>query len=63
MFISLDSGYAVSLKKQALFFLTFLAACCDIPMYSSFIVIGDYSLITYSFHKVESGTRFLCYPG
>lgn len=41
-------------KKVIFHFLLVLAVVVDIPMYISFLVIDDYSLPTYSFHKLES---------
>jgi hypothetical protein len=59
-------GYQIYLnnsdtKKHFIYFLLFFATICDIPMYVSFVTIRDYSLETYSFHKLVAATLFAAY--
>lgn len=46
--------------KKKIFFhiLLLLAALVDIPMYISFVIYNDYTLILYSFHRFESALVF-----
>ena len=49
-------------KKKMLFhILLLLASLFDIPMYISFIVYGEYTLILYSFHRFESALLFAAF--
>jgi hypothetical protein len=51
-----------SCRKRILFHLLLASAVAvDIPMYVSFVVLGDYSVVTYSFHKFESALLFMAY--
>ena len=49
--------------KRQLFFYGFLlmAVVLDVPMYVSFILIGGFGQITYSFHKLESACLLVAY--
>ena len=47
-----------SRKKHAAYFLLLIANVCDLPMYASFFIDGDYVLGTYSFHKLEAAAVF-----
>ena len=49
-------------KKKMLFhILLLLATLFDIPMYISFIIYGEYTLILYSFHRFESALLFAAF--
>lgn len=49
-------------KKKMLFhILLLLASLFDIPMYISFIIYGEYTLILYSFHRFESALLFAAF--
>ena len=37
------------------------AVACDIPMYIAFVITGNYTLVTYSFHKFNSALLFAAY--
>lgn len=48
-------------KKLALHVLLLLATLTDLPMYGSFVVIGNYNVVTYAFHKFECAFVFAAY--
>jgi hypothetical protein len=48
-------------KKLLLHVLLFMATATDLPMYVSFIVVGEYSVGTYAFHKWECAYIFTAY--
>ena len=48
-------------KRLIFHLLLWLAIASDIPMYSSFVVTNSYQMITYGFHKLESGWMFVAY--
>ncbi|RYH02047.1 hypothetical protein EON65_48090, partial [archaeon] len=45
-------------KKLAFHILLILTTSTDLPLYISFFVIQNYSLVTYSFHKLSSAFLF-----
>lgn len=48
-------------KKLLLHALLLLATAVDIPMYVSFVVVDEYSVVTYAFHKLECAFIFTAY--
>ncbi|KAJ1401649.1 hypothetical protein B484DRAFT_236736, partial [Ochromonadaceae sp. CCMP2298] len=48
-------------KKLSFHMLLLLASAVDMPMYVTFIVKGQYTLTSYSFHKFESASLFAAF--
>lgn len=48
-------------KRIILQSLLVASVACDLPMYIAFVLTGDYTLVTYSFHKFSSALLFSAY--
>lgn len=47
--------------KRVFFFSLFFSSICDLPMYLSFIISGEYSIATFAFHKFQGCSLFVAY--
>jgi hypothetical protein len=50
-----------NLKKHLMFALLSFATLCNIPLYFGFIIAKEYTLVPYSFHKLEPPALFAAY--
>ena len=48
-------------KRIVLQLLLIASISCDLPMYIAFVATGDYTLVSYSFHKFNSALLFAAY--
>lgn len=48
-------------KRIVLQLLLVVSVACDLPMYVSFVATGDYTIVSYSFHKFNSALLFAAY--
>ncbi len=51
-------SHPVFRKRFCFHLLLVLATLVDLPMYISFVAVGDYTLASYAFHKFESASLF-----
>jgi hypothetical protein len=52
---------ATKWRKHLLYCLLLVTSVCNIPLYASFMVRGDYTIAAYSFHKFEAAAIFGAY--
>ena len=60
--VSYNHTFARKVLKKNIFFACLLAAALsDIPMYAGFIAYHKYSILLYSFHKLQAAFQFAAY--